>query len=61
MGLKGKTQASIALSGVPAGATVVKALLYWGMLDNGESPALRHLNFNDSPITGSRIGSGRDT
>jgi hypothetical protein len=61
VGLKGKTQASIALSGVPAGATVVKALLYWGMLDNGESPSLRHLNFNDSPITGSRIGSGPDT
>jgi hypothetical protein len=61
VGLTGRTQASISLSGVPAGAIVVQAVLYWGMLGNGESPALSHLNFNGSPIRGTRVGSGPDT
>jgi hypothetical protein len=61
VGLRGTTQASISVSAIPEGASVLYALLYWGMLDNGESPSLRHLNFNGSPIAGSTIGSGPDT
>jgi hypothetical protein len=61
VGLTGKTQASISVSGIPAGAVVVQAVLYWGMLANGESPSLSRLNFNSRPITGTKVGSGADT
>ena len=61
VGLRGVAGASLALSTVPAGATVQKALLYWGMLDNGEDASLNKLTFNGQPIVGSRIGTGPDT
>ena len=53
--------ASISISAIPSGASVVKAFLYWGMLDDGEHDSLKNLNFNSTPVTGTRIGSGPDT
>ena len=54
-------QADILLSGIPAGASVTKAFLYWGMLDNGEDQSLKTLSLNGTPIVGTRIGTGPDT
>jgi hypothetical protein len=61
VGLRGRRQASISLSAIPAGATVRYALLYWGMLDNREGQSLNHLSFDGTPIMGARVGSGPDT
>jgi hypothetical protein len=61
IGLRNTTQGNITISGIPTGATVAQAFLYWAMLDNGESPSLKSLNFNGTPVTGAKIGSGPDT
>jgi hypothetical protein len=61
VGLRNTTQGNITISGIPAGATVAQAFLYWGMLDNGESASLKNLIFNGTPVTGIKIGSGPDT
>lgn len=61
IGLRGVTQGSISITGIPADASIIEAYLYWGMLDNGESPSLKNINFNGSPTTGTLIGSGEDT
>ncbi len=61
VGLRGATSGTINISGIPAGSTIRRAYLLWGMLDNGESPSLRTLSFNGTPITGVNIGSGPDT
>jgi hypothetical protein len=61
VGLRGLTSAAITLSGVPPGATVQKAFLYWGILDDGEDLTLKQLTLNGAPIVGTRIGSGPDT
>lgn len=60
-GLRDTTQGSISISGIPAGASIVEAYLYWGMLADSESPALRNLNFNGTPLAGTLVGSGLDT
>ena len=46
----------ITISGIPAGATVVKALLFWGCECNSYSN-LANINFNGTPITGTVVGS----
>jgi hypothetical protein len=56
-----KSTGTINISGIPAGAAVVKAFLYWGMLDNGLEASLGQLNFNGTSVIGSLIGSGPDT
>jgi hypothetical protein len=61
VGLRGATGGTINLSGVPAGATIQKAFLYWGMLDNGEDSTLKQMTINSSAIVGTRIGTGPDT
>lgn len=61
VGLRGATGGNITITGVPAGAIVQNAYLYWGMLDNGEDAALANMNFNSTPILGTRIGRGPDT
>jgi len=60
-GLRGTTGGNITLSGIPAGATIQNAYLYWGMLDNGEEASLANLSFNGTPVLGTRIGRGPDT
>lgn len=61
VGLRGQTAGSITISGIPAGATVVRAFLYWGFLDNGLDSTLSQLSVNGAPVSGSLIGSGPDT
>ncbi len=70
VGLRGGTAPSfgpppatgpITIAGIPTGASVVKAFLYWGMLDNGFETSLGQLSLNGTPVTGSLIGSGPDT
>lgn len=60
VGLRGQTSGNIVISGIPEGATVALALLYWGMLDTGESESLNDLNFNGMGIQGTSIGTGPD-
>jgi hypothetical protein len=61
VGLRGTTSGNINITGIPSGASVQKAFLYWGMLDNGEDPTLSQLKVNGTSVTGSLIGSGPDT
>ncbi|MGA7410000.1 MAG: hypothetical protein WBW33_05905, partial [Bryobacteraceae bacterium] len=61
VGLRGVTSGNIKIAGIPAGATVVKALLYWSALDNGLETSLFGLSMNGNPITGTLLGSGPDT
>ncbi len=61
VGLRGNTSGNIIISGVPSGASIVRAFLYWGMLDNGEDASLHQLTLNGTPVNGSLIGSGPDT
>jgi hypothetical protein len=61
VGLRGVTTGPLNISGIPAGADVVRALLYWGMLDNGLEPSLNQMSFAGAPISGSLVGSGPDT
>jgi len=46
----------ITISGIPTGATVVRALLFWGCECNSYSD-LANINFNGTPITGTVVGS----
>ena len=50
------TTRDITISGIPAGATVVKALLFWGCECNSYFD-LADINFNGTPITGTVVGS----
>jgi hypothetical protein len=61
IGLRDRTEGDITVSGIPAGAVVHEALLYWGMLDNGESATLKLLTFDGVPVVGTLIGTGPDT
>jgi hypothetical protein len=53
--------APITITGIPTGATVLRAFLYWGMLDNGLELSLQSLKLNGNAVTGSLIGAGPDT
>ena len=55
------SSAPINISTVPGGATVVRALLYWGMLDNGFESSLGRLSLNGTPVEGALLASGPDT
>ena len=61
VGLRGATSGNITIAGIPSGGSVVRAFLYWAMLDDGEDASLPELNLNGSAIVGSLIGSGPDT
>ena len=61
VGLRNTTGGNITLSNIPAGASIQNAYLYWGMLDSGEDASLANLNFNGTPLLGTRIGKGPDT
>jgi hypothetical protein len=51
----------ITIKGIPSGARVLRAFLYWGMLDDGESPTLHVMNFDGHQVNGTLLGSGPDT
>lgn len=61
VGLRGQTAGQITLSGIPSGASVEKAYLYWSFLDDGVLPSEKNLTFNGTAIIGTGIGSGGDT
>lgn len=61
VGLRGTTGGNITISGIPTGATIQNAYLYWGFLDDGEDASLRNLSLNGNPVLGTRIGHGPDT
>ncbi len=61
VGLRGTTGGNITISGIPTGATIQNAYLYWGMLDDGEDASLANLSLNGNPVLGTRIGHGPDT
>ena len=50
------TTQTLTVSGIPAGATVARALLFWGCECNSTSD-LTDITFNGTPITGSVIAS----
>ncbi|MBI1927674.1 DUF3344 domain-containing protein [Candidatus Poribacteria bacterium] len=56
-GIRGSGSGSITISGIPSGATVVKALLYWEVL--GFIPRAKGV-FNGYPIRGQIIGRDVD-
>ncbi len=61
VGLRGQTSGNITIAGIPPASTVTAAYLYWGFLDNGESPSLQNLTFQGTPITGTKTGTNEDT
>lgn len=61
VGLRGHTSGAITLSGLPAGASLQKAYLYWSFLDDSLLPSEQNITFNGTPIVGTEIGSGEDT
>jgi hypothetical protein len=48
---------TIRLRGVPAGATIVRAWLYWGTVYRNPAPSSATARFNGSLVTGRRIGA----
>jgi hypothetical protein len=58
VGLRGPGAGTISLTGIPNGASIVQAFLYWGTLGNDAFPTI---TFNGNPLTGSLIGSAGDT
>jgi hypothetical protein len=59
VGLRNRGAGTIALSGIPAGATVHSAYLFWSVLGGAAEPAnFKNGRFKGSAITGLRVGSG---
>ncbi len=58
VGLRGTGTGTINLTGIPAGATVQKALLYWATL--GTSGTFTAPTLNGTPVNGSLIGRSDD-
>jgi hypothetical protein len=56
--LRNRGKGTIALGGIPAGATVRAAYLYWNILGNAEAASFRRGVFKGAAITGTRVGSG---
>jgi len=61
IGLRGQTSGNISLTGIPSGASVVKAYLYFAFLDNGQDASLQQISLNGNAVNGSLIGLGPDT
>lgn len=52
---------TITISGIPSGATIKCAILYWDVLDNSITLGVHDSGkFDGTPITGDLIGSGTD-
>ncbi|MGH1490772.1 MAG: DUF3344 domain-containing protein [Acidimicrobiales bacterium] len=49
---------SITIDGIPEGARVRKAYLYWSILDDSEDVSFRRGRLNNRPITGRKVGQG---
>jgi hypothetical protein len=60
VGLRNRGFGPIKIAGIPSGGTVVRAYLYWAVLNPAETPALARGAINSVGITGTRIGTGVD-
>jgi hypothetical protein len=62
-GLRNRGYGSIHLSGIPTGATVVRAYLYWTVTGTSATPGATFPNgkLDGSPIAGTLVGSGAGT
>ena len=58
VGLRNRGFGNIGITGVPAGAQVAEAYLYWSILGNAESSTFSRGVFRGSPIVGTRVGAG---
>ncbi|MGH3118677.1 MAG: hypothetical protein ACRDQ2_16500 [Gaiellales bacterium] len=54
IGLRNQGSGNVTVSGIPAGAVVQKALLYWNVLNESEPP--RAISVNQTPFAGTMIG-----
>ena len=60
VGTRNSRSNTIRLRGVPPGATVVRAFLYWGTMQ-AAAAATQTIVFNGSPVTGTLVGSAAPT
>jgi hypothetical protein len=60
IGMRNLGHGTIAITGIPARAKVVKAYLLWDILGNGSDPSFAQGTFADSPIQGTQWTSGGD-
>jgi uncharacterized repeat protein (TIGR01451 family) len=49
-GLRNRDDGTIAISGIPSGATITRAVLVWGVLYDGEQPS-NMIHFDGHPVT----------
>src|SRR5262245_28982179 len=60
VGMRNLGSGNITISGIPSKSKVVRAFLYWDILNSGDSPLLSMGNFNGKAIQGALVGSGGD-
>jgi len=60
VGMRGTGTGTITISGIPVGSTIVKAFLYWAMLDVSEGPNFKNGVFAGTSITGTFIATDDD-
>lgn len=59
VGLRNRGSGTITLTGIPAGATVHAAYLYWSVLGGGTEPAnFKQGTFKGVTVSGTKVGSG---
>ena len=60
VGMRGTGSGTITISGIPGGSTIVKAFLYWAIVDVSEEPSFKGGVFDGTSITGTLIGTDDD-
>jgi hypothetical protein len=60
VGMRDAGFGSVTISGIPAKSKVVRAFLYWDILNDSLEPSLAQANFNGKPIVGDLVGEGGD-
>lgn len=56
--LRNRGFGTISLSGIPSGATIVRAYLVWSILGNAEGANFKNGTFKGVGITGAKVGTG---
>jgi pimeloyl-ACP methyl ester carboxylesterase len=60
VGMRNRGYGSITVQGIPTGASIKSAHLFWDILGDWDDPSYGVGNFNGHPIQGSFIGTGGD-
>ena len=61
VGMRGNGSGTITIAGIPSGSTIVKAVLYWAIVDTPpENATFKNGVFNGTGITGTLIGTDGD-